>query len=131
VTLVEFLLARTLEDEAVAHRAAVEGANWRAASHGSVWSEDPEADPAMPVAYAEGRPLAEQAEHIARWDPARVLAECQVRRAIIEHCRGVVAAAGDPPGIDPADVPAVGHVLGLLAQPFKDHPDFDAEWLQD
>jgi hypothetical protein len=70
--------------------------------------------------------------------PARVLAECQARRAIIElhryghECSGFydngqrinpsVGWASDP---DPCDT------LRFLVQPFKDHPDFDAAWLQD
>jgi hypothetical protein len=38
-----------------------------------------------------------------------------------------LAALHDCPlsGADPC------RTLYLLAQPFKDHPDFDAEWLQD
>ena len=60
--VVEFLLAQIAEDEAVA-RAAIKD------SEGSLdWA-------------ADGDPTD---IHIARWDPARVLAECEAKRAIIE-----------------------------------------------
>jgi hypothetical protein len=122
VTLVEFLLARVAEDEEEARRASMEGANWRATTkYGSVWSDDPEADPAMPVVYDEGRPLTEQAAHIARWDPARVLAECRAWRAVIELHR-----LHSPPYVR-GSCPT----LLALAQLFKDHPDFAPSWLQD
>jgi hypothetical protein len=59
-------------------------------------------------------------------EPARVLAECQTRRAIIagyvEHC-----------GWEHANCVVCGpeRVVRLLAQPFKAHPDFSPAWLQD
>lgn len=83
--LPEFLLARIAEDEAKAQAAAIEGSHWEAGSYGEVWSDDPEADPAFPVVYAEGRPLPEQATHIAAWDPAHVLAWCTALRAVVER----------------------------------------------
>jgi hypothetical protein len=53
------------------------------------------------------------ADHIARWDPARVLADVQAKRQILEH--------EDMWGEDST-------ILQFLAQPFADHPDFDPSW---
>jgi hypothetical protein len=53
------------------------------------------------------------AEHIARWDPARVLAEVEAKRAILRH--EDVHGEGD-------------YVLQALAQPYAGHPDFDPAW---
>lgn len=121
VTLVEFLLARVGEDEADARRAA-------AAAYGHLWVVTG-MDNAVGVDY----------------DPARVLAECQARRAIIELHELVPGEHKyrGRPAADPADTRvchehdgiyiAAGpcETLRLLAQPFKDHPDFLSEWLQD
>lgn len=60
--------------------------------------------------------------------PSRVLAEVAARRAIVQHCGSTLRHAGDPPGIDPEDTPAVEQVLRLLAQPYADHPQFREEW---
>ena len=51
-------------------------------------------------------------------DPARVLAECEAKRRIVEHCEvdHLVASPGDP------------YVLQLLALPYADHSDWREEW---
>jgi hypothetical protein len=63
------------------------------------------------------------ATHIARHDPARVLAWCAAMRAIVERLGW------------PYDWPISGamneleeDVLRLLAQIWADHPDFDPSW---
>ncbi len=38
------------------------------------------------------------APHFARWDPARVLAECEAKRRIVEECRGWMEEPGDDYG---------------------------------
>lgn len=60
------------------------------------------------------------ARHIARWDPARVLAECEAKRQIVERCAAVDFAM-------PSTHLAHG-VLALLALPYADHPDYRDEW---
>ena len=60
-------------------------------------------------------------DHIARWDPARVLAECEAKRRIIELCGGWV------PDRDVSPL-AADYILGLLAVPYAGHPDYDEEW---
>ncbi len=90
MTLVEFLRARLAEDDAAARAFGI-----------GVWSV---AGP--------------QAEHIARWDPARVLAECEAKRRIIEQVRDVKWG-----GFAVRDT-----ILELLALPYADHPDYRAWW---
>lgn len=118
-----FVLARIDEDEAIA-RAGISG------------QEDPENG----WGY-EGRALtphvgiiheAAQAAHVTRWHPARVLAECAAKRAIVDaawedsvmldveyHLRGRerLEADGDYPD-----------TLRHLASIYADHPDYDPAW---
>jgi hypothetical protein len=105
VTLTEFLLARIAEDEWVAEGARrTSGGEWL-----PVWLDTP-FDARMD-------------DHIARHDPARVLAECEAKRRIVERCtplsdmqvrRQTRALATD--------------VLCALASVYADHPEFQEEW---
>lgn len=74
-------------------------------------------------------------EHAARWDPDRVLAECDAKRRIIaEHplfdtdvepcCR--MCGEGTFDGSLQGDWPCL--TLKLLALPFADRPGYRAEW---
>lgn len=82
----DFLLARIAEDESAAKTCPWE----------PVWEAD--SDPHEPRTRPSGQTIAthipykEWAAHIARWDPARVLAECEARRRIIEAYREAVWA---------------------------------------
>lgn len=125
-SLTEFLLARIAEDEAVA-RAATPG---------------PWGDPAD-VGYGDfgwhvdGCPAGEtedseqgmaDAEYLAYNHPARVLAECEAKRRIVEWHRYDL-------GSDPCDAHDgatfqtvdCGTLLAL-ALPYADHPDWREEW---
>src|SRR6266576_4463664 len=79
--LVAFLRARVDEDEAAARLAAREGGTWT--------QDDPVRFPGAisslggQVVYDEGAPDENQAPHIARHDPARVLREVEAKRAIL------------------------------------------------
>lgn len=70
------------------------------------------------------------ARHIAYWDPARVLAECEAKRRIVElH----VVEPLPPPSKSASCVQCWGAVwpcptLRLLASPHRDHPDYRPEW---
>ena len=118
-TITQFLLARIAEDEAVA----------RAASLGP-WHVNPESDEVLAVdditvcdAFAlSGPQLRATTAHIARHDPARVLAEGAAKRAVVwlynsesEYERGDYGQ-----GVEDA--------LLRLATPYAEHPDYDAEW---
>lgn len=136
-TLVEFLRARLDEDEQMARAAGEEGSRWTD-HYGSVHAEDTD-DPGVPVVYNEGRPTDEQAAHIARHDPARVLAEVEAKRRIIElhTARGV---PGGPPFLWACNVCDRSPVdwewttlwpcptLRLLALPWAGHDDYREEW---
>ena len=105
--LVEFLLARIHEDEADA-RLAVKGFPTGEWTHdGGVYAGH-ETNDVADWFYND------TAYHVARWDPARVLAECDAKRRIIEHCGEWVWPDC--------------RVLHLLALPYADHPDYRAEW---
>jgi hypothetical protein len=123
--LVEFLTARLDEDEQVARDAAVDaGGTWKPGA--GVWGD---LDEVFPVVYDEGRPTPDQAAHIARHDPARVLADVAAKRQLVVALAGYVPA--DMHFLD--DVTASrAHValLGLthLALPYADHPDYREEW---
>lgn len=98
---------------------------------------------------------AADATHIARHDPARVLAECAAKRAIVSEHRQVMFTEASLLGIDnlpackkchtiapapdgwPADEDWTQErindsypcrTLRLLAQPYADHSDFDPAW---
>lgn len=108
-TLVEFLLARVAEDEAVARAAGDEAP--------SPWRND-----CGTLSDARGTQMAGYAgeaagPHIARHDPARVLAECEAKRRIVE----AVAS-----GFYDSDLEVA---LRDLAAVHADHPDYLAEWV--
>ena len=134
MTLTEFLLARIAEDEEVARGAGRDDA-WE---QGERYHERNVVRPVggfdwvgvsgdrldIPVLTAQSsstpRELFEgRARHIARHDPARVLAECEAKRLIVEHFSET--------GIDflgeIARVP-----LRALAAVYADHPDYDEAW---
>lgn len=66
--------------------------------------------------------------HIATFDPARVLAECAAKRAIVAIHGSTESGYG--PGYecsaDMNDYPCL--TLRLLAAPFADRPGFDSAW---
>lgn len=172
-----FLLARIGEDEAGVRAATPGPWRWEGDAfdgdppycpHGSEWTDhgpDLFGGVVGPSGYPESvissggydasylnitRP---NAEHIARHDPARVLADCAAKRAIVElHrpyekrtgwrdgrdvyewlCR---SCGGATPDTDPGgnlwlerwNEEAPCDTLRVLAQPFADHPDYDESW---
>jgi len=139
MTLTEFLLARIAEDEDGAHAATLGPWRWigdRDKDEASLYGpRTPDDKCGPPVISASGMHTegyiyvdASDAEHIARWHPARVLAECEAKRRIIDvhlngeawcdHCSG-----GEHMG-NPGGCPT----LRLLALPHADHPDYDQAW---
>lgn len=130
VEITEFLLARIAEDEQAA-RAATAGP-WEVrpywfTSGDRSWSAVPE--------VIDEDIDAHDAEHIARWDPARVLAECETKRQVVGRAQLLDEQAAS---IDPADVrlrasfegQAVAWAVAvmMLALPYADHPDYRPEW---
>jgi hypothetical protein len=120
--LATFLLARIAEDRAAAEAATpgvwkLWGMSVMAAQDGTS-NADTAVDVARTAMRIDGKPRTFDAQHIARWDPARVLAECEVKRRIVERVSDVAWAT-----YSVRDV-----VLELLALPYADHPDYRSEW---
>lgn len=59
--------------------------------------------------------------HMARWDPARVLAEVDAKRRIIADCVYVLEYEDHGHWI-------ANRVLAGLALSYRDHPDYRPEW---
>lgn len=77
--IVEFLKQRIAWDEALAEAAIDDHPHWLAMGHDLYQYEGGVSSGYLAV----DRRAPQGVEHIANWDPARVLAECQAKRAII------------------------------------------------
>ena len=121
-TLTDFLLARIAEDEEAARACVDEEADvFEAHEDDADWHVSVKGG--MHVANL-GRTTwhgtGELARHIARHDPARVLAECEAKRRIVEnHLRHEPGQGG---------YGASRHAVRLLSAVYADHPDFREEW---
>jgi hypothetical protein len=127
MNLAEFLLARIAEDEAVARAAHVTTAL------PPIWDTGQFYGPSVPASA-----------HIARHDPARVLAECGAKRNVIaayweEVSRRNLYQSDDARTVEDdmqrerrrssaARCRGLEIALEHLAQPYRDHPDFDPAW---
>jgi hypothetical protein len=136
MTITEFLLARIAEDEAAV--GVFKGKHWT--FDGGDVRDDVQDNPyttwgntVLEVGF-EGDCQSGLEEHVARWDPARVLAECTAKRAIIEQHP---MDEGAPPLCPPyCDVCIENHnavawpcpTIRALVTVYKDHPDFDPAW---
>lgn len=124
MTITEFLTARVDEDEAVAREAGGSPfkpfPRWVAGetNNAGIRRED-----GVPVA---GHSWPREMEHIARFDPTRVLADVAAKRAIVASWRDPfgnwTAAQAD------AARAQKERTLVLLAQPYAEHPDYDPAW---
>jgi hypothetical protein len=155
--IIEFVEACLNEDEAAAVRAA-RPEPWtmpqpsRSDWYVQFWA-DPEdraaviADPessAYPVVASlvgDDEDLAEgRVDHIARWDPTRVLTEVAAKRKLIDFAFAYASEVDDERGDghtaeqiragECADHGGQAYidVLRLLALPYADHPDYDENW---
>lgn len=121
--LAEFLLARIAEDEKMAH--ALKGARFSAYHErgDEGWSRI-EAENGDSVALVADESFA---RHCARWDPARVLVECEAKRQVVKQYQRFVASdVGMLVKVAICD--QLEEVLCLLAHPYADHPGFRPEW---
>ncbi|MQS14507.1 hypothetical protein F7Q99_20115 [Streptomyces kaniharaensis] len=120
--LIEFLRARIADDEQAARAAG--GDSWTVREHtaDTVAIYDSRREP---VVYDEGWPSGEQMEYIARYDPARVLAEVDAKQRILAEC----AAA---PNHDNWGMSSLAEsILQRLALPYANHSDYRSEWAPD
>lgn len=123
--LVQLLRDRLDEDEQAA-RAAAPGP-WR--------QDEPErrdfvrsVEDGYVVDCSGSRAPGENAAHVARHDPARVLRDIEARRSILDDLAEVIRW-GERKGPDYQDgVDACERTLKRLALPYADHPDYRAEW---
>lgn len=134
--LATWLLEQIAEDKRVARRASP--SPW-SSSHGvygdEEWIDLQAADKATVIETESGAngPNAPTARHIARWQPGRVLAECDAKRRIIEGLApDLQAASGAVPPDElgarlTTELKAVA-ILRLLALPYQDRPGFREEW---
>jgi hypothetical protein len=128
--LVAFLHARIEEDEAL----ATSGESW------TVFDESVHGTRRVDVDFSIERVVActraWRAEHIARHDPVRVLAEVAAKRQLLVVCETAKRNADlpDPEGGYPPAVfvngyaSALDHAVRLAALPYADHPDYRQEW---
>jgi len=143
VTIVEFLTARLGEEEAAAN-AATPGP-WKTDDPlmsdfvGSQPGKHYVADCSVGTGYRSGS--IQDADHIARHDPARVLREVVAGRRVLERHR---VATGDDLGVRTGSCYGCGTTgefsdprtrkiddcpeLRDLAAPYADHPDYDPAW---
>lgn len=141
MTLTEFLLARFIDDEVAAM--AGPPAPWRVATlddEAAAHDEDTWAGETVAAAdgiavanpYAlSGRQTRAVRDHIVRHDPARVLAEVEAKRRIVELRQG--ADAPEHPsaftrGQDDGFRQGLDEALRALAVVYAGHPDYDPRW---
>lgn len=135
-TITEFLLARIAEDEAVAlpfKNELGDVRQWQADDIGGV------------VRTVDPRPLGLpdmvgtcsthlEADLMSRYDPARVLAECAAKRAIVAYFELEAEKMADPRKRQAASEPewwlmrAAERTLHSLAAVYSTHPDYRQEW---
>ena len=145
MTLTEFLLARISEDEMLARESI--GNKWYAQAHSEVRTVAHDLRGAVEPCWYQiaesGRSAGPHADrgdfddrptfkHIVRHDPARVLAECEAKRRIVElHRENVhgdnckLCGYGDDRS-EGDSWPCTS--LRLLALPHADHPDYNQSW---
>jgi hypothetical protein len=146
--LAEFLIARIAEDERDARSANV-GQPWiyvdrtmrvEVGSDSDYWAPSA-ADHAADCDYEDHWECSDarrnaliEGDHIVRWQPARVLAECEAKRRIVEQCKewlsyGPVKSWETDRGEDAAlSEDAAPAILRLLALPYTNHPRYREEW---
>lgn len=137
--LVEFLRARYAEEERFAKACAeVFPPPWDVNDRGHSASVIADAPNFLTVAQYEDPPHGDtdwpgaRLEHVGRHDPARVLADIEAKRAIVDLYLNGVAAVDAMLGQSPmlqANFNALRRVLELLARPYADHPDCNPAWL--
>lgn len=136
--LTDFLLEQIAEDEAVARASIAAETQERTYYDGRTetlidrgeWTagegayDECRVEGTFMIIYDEGGHSPEQARHIARHDPARVLADVEAKKAIVEEARDY------SPELSEGDNGewAFDFVLRTLGLPYADHPDYDESW---
>jgi len=140
MNITEFLEARIAEDELMARNASPgpwSFSDIESIGGGTIY------DPTVAIAHVEWdtehvdsrirrtRPR-EQADatgsHIARHNPARVLAECAAKRVILGTYMAVAANKNVEGSVQWYEEKALRTSVDTLATVYKDHPDYQQEW---
>ena len=126
--LAEFLLQRIAEDEAVARAATGKYGRWELDDGDDLDAYEVAVFPERggSTCIARTWPSADglgDAQHIARHDPARVLAECEGKRQIVDAATVTIDIYRGGTVLDFA-----WETLRHLALPYADHPDYREEW---
>ncbi|WNV77532.1 DUF6221 family protein [Geodermatophilus sp. DSM 44513] len=133
-SLDEFLLLRIAEDEAIA--VAAQSGPWSfvpdSSGDGIFGPSHNVVDPGGYNGRYGATILPQDGEHIVRWEPARVLSDCEAKRTIVEHYQYLRddyldEEGPDAPSVD-VELEQLRWVLRVLARPYIGHPDFRDEW---
>jgi hypothetical protein len=120
--LVEWLRAQLAEDERVAFAAG--SGEWKSEpcgyGSGAVELANPAPGQDDIVVYDESRPTVEEATHIARWHPSRVLAEVKAKRAVLAGYEASYRESDDYLGWEGA--------VHAIAQVFAGREGWQDEW---
>lgn len=142
--LVQFLRTRLDEDERAARDAG--GKPWAWEQHYGDMCNDPTCEYGelatddtvlMDVHGYDVKAPWQGADHIARHDPARVLAEVDAKRQVVEmhgqahECVSYDWVSKEINTCMWVDADEVCTTLRLLALPYADHPDYREEWRPD
>jgi hypothetical protein len=119
--LAKFLRARLDEDEQVARSAC--GATIEATE--SLWEAKYLSVHAVTSTSTSAELPAELADHIARQDPARTLAEVDAKREVVRLAERAYDYHGT---FMNGFASALVHALRLFALPYAGHPDYRPEW---
>jgi len=115
--LTEFVQARVDEDEAVAREAAADHGreHWAVGGGGEYVYPDPPPGNSYVATGPWGGGIGRAAAHIARHDPARVLAECEAKQHLLDEA--LVWGEG-----------CLDVMARYMAEVYADHPDYREEW---
>ena len=136
--LASWLLEQIAADEQVAREAAAGSSGVRQPSWGPEWTLEEDDDPGYSGTWgihsdagtviSAGEVMRPEGRHIARWDPARVLAEIAAKRRLITR-HSHTYTGDDGYQWCPRDddhVPCLD--LRTLAAPYADRPGYNSEW---
>ncbi|SDT41790.1 hypothetical protein SAMN04489743_2825 [Pseudarthrobacter equi] len=134
-SLIDFLLARIAEDESFVQRIIAatycdHNAEWRCDSSAVLSIGDEKLDSLIPTCCAVVGDFA------ARFDPARILAECAAKRAVVELHEGEIqiihtgasAMSGDPLAHGLVIKSEGRVILEALATVYSSHPEYQSDW---
>jgi Ser-tRNA(Ala) deacylase AlaX len=117
--LLDFLRAQLDEDEQIAREGIPFGTGqWQAEDSGLIRDSEGGC-----VVHDDGEQDRATAEHIARHDPARVLAEVDAKRRILDRWE-----ASQDDNLPPEALIALDEVVKVLALPHADRPGYRESW---